>query len=67
MLVRMRLARKFMISSGKLDAHDLRLLVQNGQAHFDVGRLQVRDQTPFEAGDQPVLEILNFAGRADRR
>ena len=60
----MRLARKFMMSSGSVDAHELRLLVENGQAHFDVRRLQIGDQTPFEPRDQAVFEVLNFAGRA---
>ena len=46
------------------DAHELRLLLENGQAHFDVRRLQIGDQTPFEAGNETVFEILNFAGRA---
>ena len=38
-------------------------LLQNGQAHFDVRRLQVGDQTPFEARDEAMLEVLDFAGR----
>ena len=44
-------------------AHDLRLLLQNGQAHLDVRRLQVGDQPPLEARDQPVFQVLNLAGR----
>ena len=42
----------------------LGLLLQDGQAHFDIRRLQVGDQAPLEAGDQPLLEVLDFAGRA---
>ena len=44
-------------------AHDLRLLLENGQAHFDVRRLQIGDQPPFEPRDEAVFQPLNFAGR----
>ena len=42
---------------------DCAFLLQNGQAHFDVGRLQIGDQAPFETGNEAMFEILNFAGR----
>ena len=51
------------MSSGSVDAHDLRLFLQDGEAHFDVRRLQIRDQTPFKARDEAVFQPLNFAGR----
>ena len=59
----MRLARKLHDFLRQLHAHELGLLLQDGQAHLDVGRLQVGDQPPLEAGHQPMLEVLNFAGR----
>ncbi len=37
--------------------------MENGQAHFDVRRLQVGDQTPFKPRDEAVFQPLNFAGR----
>ena len=33
------------------------------QAHFDVRRLQIRDQAPFKARNEAVFQPLNFAGR----
>jgi hypothetical protein len=47
----------------QLDAHELRLFVENGEAHFDIRRLQIGDQTPFEAGNEAMFEILDLAGR----
>ncbi len=41
---------------------DLGLFAENRQAGFDVRRLQIRDQTPFEARNQPLFEVLDFAG-----
>ena len=52
-----------MISSGQLHAHDLRLLLQNRQAHLDIGRLQVGHQAPLKPRNQPLLEVLDLAGR----
>src|SRR6266850_3109121 len=46
----------------QLDTHELRFLVENGEAHFNVGRLQVGNQTPLETRDEAMFEILNFAG-----
>ena len=60
---RMRFARKFMISSGKSTPMIWAFLLQNRQAHFDVGRLQIRDQAPFKTRNQAMLEILNFTRR----
>ena len=37
--------------------------MKNGQAHFNIRRLQVGDQAPFEPRDEAVFEALNFAGR----
>ena len=62
MLVRIRLARKLHDFLRQLHAHELRLLLQNRQAHLDIGRLQVRDQPPLKARHQPMLEVLNLAG-----
>ncbi len=45
-------------------AHGFGLLAENGRARFDVRRLQIRDEAPFEARDEALLEILDFAGRA---
>jgi len=43
-------------------AHGLRFLVQNREAHLDVGGLEIGHKSPFEAGHQAMLEILDFAG-----
>jgi hypothetical protein len=40
------------------------LAAENGQPGFEVGRLDVGGQTPFEAGDEPGFEFLDFAGAA---
>ena len=43
-------------------AHGLVLFAQNGHARFDIGRLHLGDQAPLEAGDQPLLQVLDFGG-----
>ena len=55
------------MSSGSFAAHQVRLLAQNGQPHLDVGRLQVGDQAPLKPGNQPLLEVLDLAGRTVAR
>src|SRR5882672_7512165 len=47
----------------QFDAHELRLLVKDGEAHFDIGRLQIGNEAPLEARDKTMFEILNFARR----
>ena len=44
----------------QLRAHGLGLFAQNGQAGFDVGRLHFGDQAPFKAGNQALLQVLDF-------
>ncbi len=41
----------------------LRLLLQNGDLGFEVGRLDVGDQSPLEAAAQPVFEFRQLFGR----
>src|SRR5439155_4939694 len=38
------------------------LLPQNGHSRFHVGRLQVGYQAPLKARNQPLFEVLDFAG-----
>ena len=47
-------------------AHSLafRLLLQNGDFGFEIGRLDIGDQAPFETRAQPLLNGGNFLGRA---
>jgi hypothetical protein len=45
-------------------AHDLRLLIQNREAHFNIRRLQIGHQAPFKTRDEAMLEVLNFTRRA---
>ena len=42
---------------GQGRAHLLRFFLEDGEAHFDVRRLEVSDQTPFETGNEPVFEV----------
>ncbi len=55
-------ARKLMISSGNSTPMALFLFAQDGHARFDVRRLHFRDQTPLKAGNQPLLQVLDFGG-----
>ena len=38
------------------------LLLQNREAHLNVRRLQIGDETPLESRDEAVFEILDFTG-----
>ena len=62
-LVRMRLARKSKISSRSLICKRARFLAQNRHARFDVRRLQLGGQAPFEARNEPMLEVGDFRRR----
>src|SRR6187551_3809007 len=44
----------------------LRLLCEDGDFGFEVGRLYVGDQTPLKPGMKPLLERWNIARRAVR-
>ena len=44
----------------QLDVLDLGLLLQNGDPHFHLGRLDLHRQPPVEAGDQAVFEARNI-------
>src|SRR6185369_6137350 len=39
------------------------LLLKNGDLGFEIGRLNVCDQAPFETTAQPVLDLREFLGR----
>ena len=48
---------------GELHIHQGRLLLEDGDARFQRGRLEFGDQTPLEAGDQAGLEVRDLGGR----
>ncbi len=39
-----------------------RLVLKNGHAGFEVGRLDIHNEAPFEAGDEACLNALKFLG-----
>jgi hypothetical protein len=49
---------------GDRDAVVLGLLAEDGDAGLEVGRLDVGDEAPVEAGDQSVLHALHLGGHA---
>ncbi len=64
MFVEIRLAIKLRTCGiGNVDPVDLHLLSQNGDPGFQVGRLDVCDQTPLEPGPEPGLERGDIARR----
>ena len=63
MLERMCSAMNWMTSSGSIQFQLLLLLAQDGDARFDVGRFELGDQAPLEAGDQALLQAWYLAGR----
>ena len=48
---------------GQADVLALGLLLQDGDLGFEVGRLDVGDQSPLEAGAQTVFEVGQLCGR----
>ena len=50
-----------------IQAIHLRLLAQDRDAGLQLGRLNIGDQTPLEAGPQPVLQCRKLFRRAVRR
>jgi len=44
------------------DVEALRLLLENGDTSFHVGRLELAGHAPLEAGDEALLELLDLAG-----
>ncbi len=49
---------------GELDSEGVFLFAKDGEARFDIRRLQVGGQSPFEARHEPLFEILNLVGGA---
>ena len=60
MLLWIREAMNSSTSGGGFHALLGRLLAQDGDAGLEVGRLDVADQAPLEAGAQPVLERVQL-------
>jgi len=48
----------------ELDGEGLGFFAENRETRLDVGRLKLGGQTPFEAGDEALLEIGDFRRRA---
>ena len=48
---------------GQADPLDLGFLLEDGDAGLEVGRLDVGDEAPLEAGAQALLELGNLLGR----
>ena len=51
----------------QFDLQGVRFLAQDRHARFDIGRLQFRRQSPFEARNEAMLEIGDLGGRAIAR
>ena len=66
-LLRMRSARNSITHGSSAIFRALGLLLQNGDTRLDVRRLQLRSHAPFEARDEPLLELLDLAGRTIAR
>ena len=63
-LVRTLEAMKSATSVGQHDVLALRLLLQDGDLGFEIGRLNVGDQSPLEAAAQAVFDLGQLLGRA---
>ncbi len=53
-----------MLQAGILATVMLGLLLQDAEAQFVVGRVQIDDQAALQAALDPVLQILDLARRA---
>src|SRR5262249_35572150 len=52
---------------GQQDALDLRLLLENRHARLEIRRLDVREESPLEAGAEALLEVPDFLRRGGGR
>ena len=46
------------------ETHGQSLLSKDGDASFEIGRLEFGDKAGFEAGDEPLLQVGDFGGGA---
>ena len=61
------LAIKIAMSSGKIDAVEVRLAFQDRDLGLEIGRLDIGDQSPLETRMQPLLQRRYLARRAIAR
>ena len=52
-----------LVGDGQLEVVEAGLLLQDGDAVLEVGRIDVRDHAPLEAGDEAGLESGDLLGR----